>query len=234
MAGLPLNRAAHRRHKSRRRLFAREDRIEDLAQHLLLHALRVFRVVELPSVPELARGVEHKEIGRAHGPVRLRDLLALIPEVREVVPLAFRAFDHVREVVLRITLFIVRVDHHELDTFPCVIPLNGNRAIFPRLHVRAVIAPERDGEDGLVLERRERIRLPIDGREREVRSRRSNWESLVFHELHDITGLTHPCGRYRLSPQATFMTEPGAHWEHLVRHFCDANFIIHPPDGAIP
>jgi len=70
-----------------------------------------------------------------------------------------------------------------------------------------VIAPKCNSKDRLVFERCERIRLPIDGREREVRSRRSNRESFVFHELHDITELTHPCGRYRLSPHVTRVTD---------------------------
>src|SRR5712692_6890242 len=75
---LPLDRAAHRRHKGRGRLLAGQDRVEDLAHHLRLHVLRFLRVVELPAVPQFPGGVEHEEVRRAHRTVRLRDLLAFV------------------------------------------------------------------------------------------------------------------------------------------------------------
>src|SRR5207245_3458804 len=196
---LPLDGAAHRRHKGGGRLLAGEDRVEDLAHHLLLHAFRFLRVVELPAVSQLPGGVEHEEVGRAHRTVRLRDLLALVSEVREVVSFPLRAFDHVREVVFRIALVVVRVDHDELHALSRVIALDGDRPFLPRLHVRAVIAPKGYGEDRLVAEGSERVCFPIDGGQREVRSRRSDRKSFVLHELQRTTVLTYSCGRYRLS-----------------------------------
>src|SRR5207249_4132951 len=203
VTGLPLDRAAHRRHEGRRRLLAREDRIEHFAHDLLLHGLRFLRVVELPAIPKLSRRVEHEEVRGAHGAVRFGDLLALVAKVREVVAFALRAFDHVCEVIFRIALFVVRVNHDELHALSRVIALDGNRPILPRLHVWTVIAPERDREDRFVPERCQRVCLPIDRGQREVWSRGADWESFVLHELHVITGHTHPRGRYRLSPSSS-------------------------------
>src|SRR5207245_6349372 len=174
-----------------------------------LRALWCGRFVELPAVAQLPGGVEDVAVGRADRTVRLRDLLALVSEVREVVAFPLRAFDHVREVVFRIALFVVRVDHDELHALSCVVALDGDRAFFPRLHVGAVIAPERNGEDGLVLEGCERVCFPINRGQREVRSRRTDRKSFVFHELQGTTVLTHPCGRYRLSLASSVLRVTG-------------------------
>src|SRR5205807_365222 len=59
----------------------------------------------------------------------------------------------VSEVVLGIAFLVVRVDRHELDAFGREIFLDRDRAILPRLHIGAVVAPEGDDKDRLVLER---------------------------------------------------------------------------------
>src|SRR2546425_637867 len=114
---------------------------------------RVLRVVEFPAIPKLPGRVEHKEVGGAHRAVRFGDLLALVAEVREVVPLPLRSLDHVGEVVLGIALLVVRVDRDELDALSGEVSLDRNRAVLPGLHIGAVVAPKCDHENRLVLER---------------------------------------------------------------------------------
>src|SRR5437660_1295345 len=132
VAGLPLDGAAHRRHESSR---------------------RVLLIDELPAVAELTAGIEDEEVGSANGSIGLRGLLRLIVQIGEIVPLPLRSLDHVSEVVLGIAFLVVRVDRHELDAFGREIFLDRDRAILPRLHIGAVVAPEGNDEDRLVLER---------------------------------------------------------------------------------
>src|SRR5213083_2929587 len=88
VAGLPLDRAAHRRDERHRGILAGREGVEDIPHDVLSNAFRVFRVVELATIPKFPACVEDEEVGRGHGSVGLRGFLALVAQVWEVVSLS--------------------------------------------------------------------------------------------------------------------------------------------------
>src|SRR5213596_1736174 len=85
---LPLDRAAHGRDERHRAILTGREGVEDIPHDLLPDAFRVFRVVELATIPKFPACVEDEEVGRGHGSVGLRGFLALVAQVWEVVSLS--------------------------------------------------------------------------------------------------------------------------------------------------
>src|SRR5207302_10310342 len=164
---------------------------------------------------------------RGHGSVGLRGFLALVAQVREVVSFSLRTLDHVREIVLGIALVVVRVDHDELDALSGEFLLDRDRAVFPRLHVGTVVAPEGDDENRFVLERTEGMRLSVHSRQGEVRGRRPERETLVLGQFH---GVTRPTKRQSVKGFTGLSCPSGALREFLTQSLSRTRWMVQSRD----
>src|SRR5947209_5793535 len=111
----PLDRAAD---GPRLRLHGRtagKDRIDGVRKITLLDALPFAIVVEATLISKSKIRVEGEEVRRAPRAESFRRALVGVSQVREVVALLARAYDHVRVRVLGVVRLVVRVDGHDRD-----------------------------------------------------------------------------------------------------------------------
>lgn len=101
------------------------------------------RIVKLPMVIELARGIKHVELGRARRAELLRDLLRLVEEVAEArvaVPEFFGVLLHRRGAVLRVRLDGVGADSYDLDALWGVVFGEGDERVLEEDDEGTVVA----------------------------------------------------------------------------------------------
>ena len=94
--------------------------------------------------------VKEKNFRGAFGTISPSNFLRFIPQIDEVKAFVTGTFFHFGEAIIRVFFLVVGIDSNNLHAFVIMVGLNVYNAVFPRLHIGAVVATEYQHDRGVI------------------------------------------------------------------------------------